>query len=122
MMSSNATLLSAALKRQLRKIGIGDSYLLMQHHNGPTRLLDWSDSAVMALHLALRDKGALSGASGDNRGLSARRFENLLVSGSRPLLAALGPPSRCAVHLWGKRERGEIPLNYFSAERGKVEE
>lgn len=23
-----------------------DSYFLMQHHNGPTRLLDWSDGAL----------------------------------------------------------------------------
>jgi hypothetical protein len=33
-----------------------DSYFLMQLYGVPTRLLDWSDGALIALHFAVRDK------------------------------------------------------------------
>ena len=32
-----------------------DWYFLMQHHNAPTRLLDWSDGVLMAVHFALKN-------------------------------------------------------------------
>jgi hypothetical protein len=35
-------------------------YFLMQHHGGPTRLLDWSDGALIALHFALTSKTSYS--------------------------------------------------------------
>jgi hypothetical protein len=38
-----------------RKYWEWDSYFLLQHHGGATRLLDWSDGALMALHFAVRN-------------------------------------------------------------------
>src|ERR1017187_6414814 len=32
-----------------------DWYFLMQHHSAPTRLLDWSDGALMAVHFAVKN-------------------------------------------------------------------
>jgi len=39
--------------------GKWERYFLMQHFSAPTRLLDWTDGALMALHFALKDRGAL---------------------------------------------------------------
>jgi len=39
-----------------------DPYFLMQHYGVPTRILDWTDGALICLHFAVRDK-ALNPAS-----------------------------------------------------------
>jgi hypothetical protein len=48
-----AQLLSEKLEEKYQE---WDWYFLMRHHDAPTRLLDWSDGALIALHFALNTK------------------------------------------------------------------
>jgi hypothetical protein len=39
-------------------------YFLMQHYRAPTRLLDWSDAALVGLHFAVRQRGGQNDTHG----------------------------------------------------------
>jgi len=49
---------SAQLITERQPVDKWEWYFLMQHYHAPTRLLDWSDAALVALHFAVSQRGS----------------------------------------------------------------
>ena len=80
--------------------GKWERYFLMQHFSAPTRLLDWTDGALMALHFAMRDRGGPNDKYGkgnpvvymlDPWSLNRKAFKTLVLASKseRPVGVAL---------------------------------
>jgi hypothetical protein len=89
----------------------------MRHHDAPTRLLDWSDGALIALHFALsnKTKDALR-----DQGTKQRCEPRVYVLGPERLKDCLNRSSENGRHArenWGKYVEKHRPLN--TGETGK---
>jgi hypothetical protein len=80
--------------------GKWERYFLMQHFSASTRLLDWTDGALMALHFAMKDRGAPDDKYGksnpvvymlDPWSLNRKAFKSLVLASksARPVGVAL---------------------------------
>ncbi len=78
------------------KDDMGSWLALMQHYGAPTRLLDWTDSAYVALYFAIEKQGAIPAIWAIDLNWLERRGRELLTSkGLPPVPFALEPRRHC---------------------------